>query len=37
MEEEVFKEIEIKGIVYKVSNYGRVFGPKKRIKTTPKC
>lgn len=32
MKKEIFKEIEIKGITYKVSNYGRVFGPKKELK-----
>lgn len=32
MEDEIFKEIEIRGITYKVSNYGRVIGPRKEIK-----
>ena len=32
MDKEIFKEIIIKGITYRVSNYGRVFGPKKEIK-----
>ena len=32
MEDEIFKEMEIRGITYSISNYGRVFGPRKEIK-----
>ncbi len=32
MENENFKEIEIKGLTYKVSNYGRIFGQRGEIK-----
>ena len=32
MEDEIFKQIEVKGITYRVSNYGRIFGPKKELK-----
>lgn len=32
MEREVFKEIEVRGIKYQVSNYGRIMGPRKEIK-----
>ena len=32
MEDEIFKEMEIRGITYRISNYGRVFGPRKEIK-----
>lgn len=32
MDNEVFKDITIKGLTYKVSNYGRIFGSKKELK-----
>ena len=32
MDKEIFKEIEIRGVTYKVSNYGRVFGKRGEIK-----